>query len=61
MKVYLNYKTTQGTETVDEFQMETNQSPKEFHKYVSQMISEYRLSGMNVYKSNRCTKDWSNK
>lgn len=61
MKVYLNYKTSQGTETVDEFQRELNQSPIEFRKYVRQMISEYSLAGMNVYKSSRCTKEWNNK
>jgi hypothetical protein len=60
MKIYLNYKTTQGTETVDEFQRKLNQSPIEFRKYVSQMISEYSLAGMNVYRSSRCTKDWNN-
>lgn len=59
--VYLNMKTSLGVETVDEFSPEPNQSPKDFRKYVSQMVSEYRLSGMNVYQSSRCTKDWKNK
>lgn len=52
-------KSTYGVETVDEFTRENGQSPKEFRKYVNQMVKEYRLAGMNVYKSSRCTKDWA--
>jgi len=59
--VYLNMKSSQGTETVDEFTREENQSTKEFIQYINQMVSEYHLSGMNVYKSSRCTKDWRDK
>jgi hypothetical protein len=54
-------KTAQGVETVDEFTRELNQSPKEFRAYVSKMINEYHIAGMNVYKSSRPTKDWANK
>lgn len=56
--VYLNMKTSQGVETVDEFTRELGQDPKEFRKYVNQMIKEYNIAGMNVYKSTRCTNDW---
>lgn len=56
--VYLNMKTSEGVETVDEFTREKGQSPIEFRKYISQMIREYHIAGMNVYKSSRCTKDW---
>jgi len=59
--VYLNMKSSCGVETVDEFTRESTQSPKEFRKYVNEMVREYQLSGMSVYKSQRCTKDWSNK
>ena len=51
---------SQGVETVDEFTKETEQSPKEFQKYVSAMVREYQIAGMNVYKSSRSTKDWKN-
>lgn len=51
-------KTTQGVETVDEFTREEGQSPIEFRKYVNSMVKEYHLSGMAVYKSSRCTKEW---
>ena len=59
--IYLNMKTSNGVETVDEFSREVGQDPKEFRKYVSRMVSEYHLAGMGVYRSSRCTKDWSNK
>jgi hypothetical protein len=56
--IYLNMKSQYGTETVDEFSREENQSPKEFRLYVNEMAKEYRMAGMDVYKSSRCTKDW---
>lgn len=59
--IYLNLRANQGVETVDEFSRELNQTTKEFRTYVSKMVSEYRLAGMDVYKSSRCTKDWKNK
>jgi hypothetical protein len=61
MTIYLNLKTNLGTETVDEFSRETSQSPKDFRKYVNDMVNEYRLAGMSVYKSSRSTKEWRNK
>lgn len=60
-KVYLNLRTSQGVETVDEFTREEGQSPIEFRKYVTQMVKEYHITGMNVYRSSRCTKDWASK
>jgi len=59
--IYLNMRTSQGVETIDEFTKEQTQSPKEFRVYVSQMIKEYKIAGMNVYKSSRCTNDWKQK
>lgn len=59
--IYLNMKGSYGIETVDEFTREDNQSPKEFRKYVNEMVREYQLAGMDVYKSSRCTNDWKNK
>ncbi|HTF27218.1 MAG TPA: hypothetical protein VK625_00160 [Flavitalea sp.] len=56
--VYLNTRTSQGVETVDEFTREAGQDPKEFRKYVNEMVSNYHLAGMNVYKSTRPTKEW---
>lgn len=61
MPIYLNMRTSQGVETVDEFTRESEQSPKEFKQYIAKMITEYRLAGMNVYHSNRCAKEWAKK
>lgn len=59
--IFLNIRTSQGVETVDEFTREEGQSPKEFRLYVNQMVKEYQIAGMNVYKSSRCTNDWKQK
>jgi hypothetical protein len=61
--IYLNMKTNQGVETVDEFTQgeDAPQTPREFRKYVNSMVSEYRTSGMNVYKSSRSTNEWKTK
>ncbi len=56
--IYLNTKTNYGVETIDEFTREHGQSQKEFNRYINQMVKEYQLSGINVYKSPRCTKEW---
>lgn len=59
--VYINMKTNFGIETVDEFTKEPEQTGREFRDYVSNMVREYRLGGMNVYTSSRCTKEWANR
>ena len=61
--VFLNFKTNQGTETVDEFTRGEGapREPREFRKYVNEMADNYRQAGMNVYKSSRPTNDWKNK
>jgi hypothetical protein len=58
--IYLNIRTAQGVETVDQFTRGEDApiSPADFRKYVNNMVREYHLTGMNVYKSSRCTKDW---
>jgi len=61
MTTYLNMKTKQGVETVDEVSIELNQSPKEFRVYLAKMIAEYKLAGIDVYRSSRCTKEWARK
>lgn len=61
MTVYLNMRTSQGVETVDEFSPEIGQTGKDFRKYVSDMVQEYRIAGMGVYTSKRSTNDWKNK
>lgn len=60
--IYLNMRTSQGVETVDEFTQgaDAPSNPKEFRAYINVMVREYNTAGMNVYKSSRCTKDWLN-
>lgn len=58
MKTFLNMKTSQGRETVDEFEKQEGQSTKEYRTYVRSMIAEYRLAGMGVYASSRSCANW---
>lgn len=55
--IYINMRSNYGIETVDQFEQEENQTLREFRKYVNEMVKEYRLSGMNVYKSQRKAKE----
>lgn len=55
---FLNLKTTQGRETVDQFDKQECQSSKEYRAYVRSMVAEYQLAGMNVYSSSRCCANW---
>lgn len=61
MTVYLNMKTQQGVETIDQFTKEETQTPRQFREYVRKMIKEYIIAGMGVYESRKCTKEWANK
>lgn len=58
MKTFLNLKTSQGRETVDQFDKVEGQTGKEYRAYVRSMIAEYRIAGMNVYSSSRCCANW---
>lgn len=57
MKRYINIKTSDGVETVDEFDYNTLEDRKEFKR----CLREYILSDPynNYYSSQRCTKDWN--
>lgn len=59
--IFLNMKTSQGIETVDSFEMGKEENRKAFTKYVNDIAREYRVAGMNVYQSPKCTKEWRNK
>lgn len=58
MKTFLNLKTSQGRETVDQFDKQDDQSTKEYRAYVRSMVREYQIAGMNVYTSSRCCANW---
>lgn len=55
---YLNLKTSQGVETVDEVNPKDFKNNKEFKKELKRLVNEYHLCNMPVYISNRATKDW---
>lgn len=59
--VYLNWKGPQGRETVDQFTPghDAPAAPKAFRAYVRQMVAEYKMSGMSVYRSSRPCKGWN--
>lgn len=59
MTVYLNWRGPKGRETVDEFSPEPGQDMKDFRKYVREMVGEYCLVGMRVYRSSRPCKGWT--
>ena len=61
--IYLNLKSQYGVETVDQFKQGEGapQELKEFRKYVNEMVKNYRENNMQVYKSQRATRDWKNK
>ena len=64
MTIYLNTKQYGEVETVDQFTMGSENAPgnyRDFKKYVNEMVSNYNLSGQNVYTSKRCTNDWKQK
>jgi hypothetical protein len=61
---YLNIKTSQGVETIDELNEKDFKSYSEYRKELKRLISEYRLASnfySGVYTSQRCTKDWKKK
>ena len=58
MKTFLNMKSSQGCETVDEFEKQEGQSVREYLAYVREMVKEYQIAGMDVYRSSRCCANW---
>ena len=58
--IYLNTKTREGVETLDQFTQGEDAPSKysEFKKYVREMAYSYYVSGQNVYLSIRSTKKW---
>ena len=56
---YLNFKSVYGVETIDELNPKDFITFKEFRIELRRLISEYNLAGMNVYSSQRCSKDWN--
>lgn len=61
MKKYFNIKGMHGIETIDELDSLDFNTLKEFKQEVKRLYREYSLTPMNVYISNRCTKEWKNR
>jgi len=56
--IYLNMKTNQGTETVDQIDCKDFATFKEYKRELKSMIDNYHMCNMAVYKSQRACKDW---
>lgn len=64
MTTYLNIRTSEGVETVDEISSNNYPSHKEFRKARMELIKEYRVAHSyysGIYTSKRCTRDWQSK
>jgi hypothetical protein len=55
---YLNMRTMYGVETVTMLREADCKNYKDFRQQLRQLVADYRMNGMNVYTSQRCTKDW---
>jgi hypothetical protein len=51
-------KTQYGVETVDQLDRKDFKSFREFREEARRLVKEYHIAGMNVYRSQRCTKQW---
>ena len=59
--IYLNTKSYGVVETVDEISRADFKTYSEYMKEVRRLASEYRMSGQDVYVSQRATKEWKNR
>lgn len=55
---YFNIKTSLGVETVDQLDRDDFDSYRDFVAELRRLKSEYKIAGMNVYISQRATKEW---
>lgn len=56
--IYLNMRTQQGTETIDQIDRQDFATFKEYKRELKSMIDNYRMCNMAVYKSQRACKDY---
>lgn len=56
MTRYINFKGSNGVETVDELSRQDFNTYTEFKKELNRLLTEYRLAGMSVYISQRKSK-----
>lgn len=58
MPVYLNMKSANARETVDELSPKDFPTVKAFRAELRRLIGEYQLCGMPVYSSSRMCSNW---
>jgi hypothetical protein len=58
---YFNIKTSYGVETIDQLDAKDFTSYKDYSAELRRLKNEYKLAGMNVYISQRATKEWITK
>ena len=58
---YLNIKTSEGVETIDELNEKDFNTCKEYRTELKRLLNEYRTASnwhAGIYTSQRCTNDW---
>ena len=55
---YLNIRTSEGVETVDHLDRNDFNTYLDYNRELKRLVTEYRIAGMNVYTSQRSTKDY---
>ena len=55
---YLNIRTSEGIETVDHLDRNDFNTYLDYNRELKRLVTEYRIAGMNVYTSQRSTKDY---
>lgn len=58
MTRYINTKTHHGVETIEEYALSEFPNRRAMTAELRRIVSEYRLSGMDVYVSQRADKTW---
>jgi hypothetical protein len=58
---YFNIKTSYGVETIDQLDAKDFETYKDFVAELRRLKNEYRLAGMDIYISQRATKEWYKK
>lgn len=59
-KTFINIKTAEGVETIEEFNRDEYNSSKEYRDEVNNTLTEYHRNKnfIGAYLSTRCTKEW---
>lgn len=56
--IYFNIKSVYGVETIDQLDRSDFPTYRAFWGEVKRLLHEYHISGIPVYRSQRCTNDW---